>query len=173
MSFKALVVPEDSTNNGYILKPLVERLLLDCRKPQAKVTVLSNPRVQGYEHAKKMLPDIFARYRHFDLILFMPDADGKDRKDEFAALEKRARELNAHLVCCAAIEEVETWLLAGHRSLLNNEWGKVRSNISVKEEVFDPFLKIARGGRRPSAIDVAGPSYAVAVGLAMRQDGAA
>jgi len=40
-------------------------------------------------------------------------------------------------------------------------------------EVFDPFLKIARAGRRPSAIDGAGPGFAVAVGLAMRQDGAA
>jgi Tfp pilus assembly PilM family ATPase len=40
-------------------------------------------------------------------------------------------------------------------------------------EVFDPFLKIARGGRRRPAADGAGPGYAVAVGLAMREDGAA
>lgn len=40
-------------------------------------------------------------------------------------------------------------------------------------EVFDPFLRVARAGRRPAALDGAGPRYAVAVGLAMRQDGAA
>jgi Tfp pilus assembly PilM family ATPase len=40
-------------------------------------------------------------------------------------------------------------------------------------EIFDPFHVITRSGRRPSAIDGAGPAYAVAVGLAMRMDGAA
>jgi type IV pilus assembly protein PilM len=38
-------------------------------------------------------------------------------------------------------------------------------------EVFDPFLRIGRTGRRPAALDGAGPGYAVAVGLAMRQGG--
>jgi len=40
-------------------------------------------------------------------------------------------------------------------------------------EVFDPFLKINRSSRRPSAIDGEGPGFAVPVGLARRQDGAA
>lgn len=40
-------------------------------------------------------------------------------------------------------------------------------------ETFDPFLKISRSGRRPVATDGAGPAFAVAVGLAMRQDGVA
>lgn len=40
-------------------------------------------------------------------------------------------------------------------------------------EILDPFLKISRAGRRAPAVDGAGPAYAVAVGLAMREDGAA
>jgi hypothetical protein len=37
LSFNALVVPEDPSNNGYILKPLVVCLLEACGKPNAKV----------------------------------------------------------------------------------------------------------------------------------------
>ena len=42
MSFRVLVIPEDPTLNGYILKPLAERLLEDAGKPNAKVKVLDN-----------------------------------------------------------------------------------------------------------------------------------
>jgi hypothetical protein len=35
VSFKVLVIPEDPTNNGYILKPLVEAILADAGKPGA------------------------------------------------------------------------------------------------------------------------------------------
>ncbi|MFO1523674.1 MAG: hypothetical protein U1G05_16920 [Kiritimatiellia bacterium] len=38
MSFKVLVIPEDPTNNGYILKPLVQAILDDAGRPQARVT---------------------------------------------------------------------------------------------------------------------------------------
>ena len=49
MSFKVLVIPEDPTHNGYILKPLVESILTDAGKPNARVTVLTNSRLQGYD----------------------------------------------------------------------------------------------------------------------------
>ena len=55
MSFKVLVIPEDPTHNGYLLKPLVERILGDTGKPNAKVTVLTNPRFQGYDQASKAI----------------------------------------------------------------------------------------------------------------------
>ena len=37
MSFRVLVIPEDPTWNGYILKPLTKALLNDAGKPNAKV----------------------------------------------------------------------------------------------------------------------------------------
>ena len=81
MSFRVLVIPEDPTYNGYILKPLVERILTECGKPNAKVTVLTNPKADGYEHAKALLVDeVFQRYRSQSLMLFLPDADGNDRR---------------------------------------------------------------------------------------------
>jgi hypothetical protein len=155
MSFGVLVVPEDPTNNGYILKPLVKRILAECGKPNANVVVLPNPRTTGYEHAKALLRDeIPELYRYnMDLLLFLPDADGKDRAAEFTSLEEHARLMDVRLICCAAEQEVEVWLLAGHTGKLNVGWPEIRKDVSVKENVFDPFLaahgnpRAAGGGR--------------------------
>jgi hypothetical protein len=62
-------------------------MLAECGKPNARVQVLTNPRVQGYEHARLRLPEVLDRYRHFDLVLFLVDADGKNRAAAFQALE--------------------------------------------------------------------------------------
>lgn len=49
----------------------------------------------------------------------------------------------------------------------------LETELEAAVEVFDPFLKVARTGRRADAVNGTGPAFAVAVGLAMRQDGAA
>lgn len=141
MSFHALVIPEDPTYNGYILKPLVERILAECGKPNAKVIVLTNPKADGYEHAKALLDEVFQRYKHHDMMLFLPDADGKDRAAEFAPLEAKGRRVGVRLICCAAVQEVEVWLLAGHTNKLGKSWNEVRADTAVKENVFQPFLQ--------------------------------
>lgn len=154
MSFNVLVVPEDPTYNGYILKPLVERMLSECGKPNSRVKVLTTPRARGYEHAKGLIVDeVIDVWKHFNLLLFMPDADGRDKSAEFRYLEGAARDRGVQLFCCAAVEEVEAWLLAGHVDKLQAAWSEIRSNTSVKEQVFQPFLrthgdsKSAGGGR--------------------------
>lgn len=149
MSFQVLVVPEDPTLNGYILRPLAARMLRECGKPSARVTVLTNPRATGYENAKKLLADeVLDRYAHVDLILFLPDADGKDRSGEFVELEAVATRKGARLLCCAAVEEVETWLLAGHVEKVSRSWREIRGDRSVKEAVFEPFLAEHGDSRR-------------------------
>ncbi|HLJ28946.1 MAG TPA: hypothetical protein VKY85_19705 [Candidatus Angelobacter sp.] len=88
-----------------------------------------------------------------DLILFLPDADGKDRSAAFKALEARATERGLTLICECAVQEVEVWLLAGHTDKLGQPWQEIRSNVDVKESVFLPFLaqhgdmRRAGGGR--------------------------
>lgn len=148
MSFRVVVIPEDPTYNGYILKPLVERILAECGKKKAKVMVLTNPKADGYEHAKILLGEVFERYRHHDMMLFLPDADGKDRSGEFAHLEQKSRQAGVHLICCAAVQEVEVWLLAGHTDKLEPAWNEVRADVSVKENIFDPFLREHGDARR-------------------------
>ncbi|MDR1010262.1 MAG: hypothetical protein LBM04_03870 [Opitutaceae bacterium] len=39
ISFKVLVIPEDPTNDGCILKPLVEAILADAGKRQASYVI--------------------------------------------------------------------------------------------------------------------------------------
>jgi len=142
MSFSVLIVPEDPSNNGYILKPLVERMLSECGKARAVVDVLKNPRPRGYANAKSLLEDgnFLRRYHHKNLLLFLPDADGKNRDDEFRILEERALGSGVRLLCCAAQQEVEVWLLAGHVKKLSATWTEIRRNASIKEQVFEGFL---------------------------------
>jgi hypothetical protein len=105
--------------------------------------------VQGYAHAKKLLEDRIPRdWWHFDLILFIPDADGlaENRKDEFRRLEQLAEQRTrpVKLICCAAEQELETWLLSGHPEKLKEQgwrWAEMRAEVSVKETFFRPFLE--------------------------------
>lgn len=139
MSLQVLVIPEDPTYNGYILQPLVERILAEIGKPNARVKVLTNPRLGGYDHALRAIhEDLPERYGHFGLWLFLPDAD---RAKNLEPLEEKLLSKNINLLCCPAQPEVEAWLLAGHRENLDISWSDVRSHARLKEEVFEPFVR--------------------------------
>lgn len=150
MRFGVLIVPEDPTHDRYILKPLVEALLVDLGKPNAKVEVLANPRIQGYEQAKRLLLErLLQQYSHRDLLLFMPDSDLLDRSSEFKHLENAAADCGARLICCAAIPEVEIWLLAGHAERIGASWSQAREHSHLKETLFARFLQTYGDPRRP------------------------
>lgn len=139
MSLQVLVIPEDQTYNGYILKPVVERMLAELGKPKARVTVLPEPKLNGYPHALSAIRgDLIDRYKHIRLWLFLPDAD---RAGDLRWLEDELAEQEVCLLCCAAQPEVEAWLLAGHRDRLSLPWADVRGHKHLKEAVFEPFLR--------------------------------
>jgi hypothetical protein len=142
MSLNVLVVPENPTYNGAILKPLCERLFQECGKTQARIEVMANPRTNGYEDAKRLFPNtILDLYSHKHLVLFLPDSDGQDRSVEFARLEadfeQCAKDIAKpiRVICCAAVPEVEAWLLAGHRDKWEQDWqwAIMRGDNSIKE----------------------------------------
>jgi hypothetical protein len=152
VSFRVLVIPEDPTYNGYILQPIVERMLTELGKPNAHVKILTDPKVNGYPDAVNAIRgDLIERYRYlFNLWLFLPDAD---RAGNLEPLESALGEQGVHLLCCAAVPEVEIWLLAGHRDKLPLPWADVRKHPHLKEDVFEPFLRRygdagASGGRK-------------------------
>ena len=154
MSFQVLIISEDPTNNGYILKPLIKKMMNQCGKANARVDLMTEPKTNGYENAKSLIKEIvIERYAYKDLLLFIADADGKNRNQEFASLEEEAKTKEVDLFCCAAVQEVEAWLLAGHLDKLDTFWSKIRDDISVKENIFEDFLrrygnpKAAGGGR--------------------------
>jgi hypothetical protein len=147
VSFRVLVIPEDPTYNGYILQPIVERMLGELGKPNAHVKILTNPKLNGYAHAVSAIrEDLAIRYRHFDLWLFLPDAD---RATNLEALETALSGQSVRLFCCAAQPEVEAWLLAGHRDKLAIPWQGVCQHGRLKEDVFEPFLKEFGDSRSP------------------------
>lgn len=149
MSYRVLVIPEDPTYNGAILKPLAARMLAECGKARCYVQVLADPRMTGLEMAVDRLGAICERYRHFDLLLLLVDADGKDRRGVIDRLEREARDTGATLLGCAAVQEVEVWLLAGHRQKLSQSWQEIRADVSVKENVFEAFLRRYGDPRQP------------------------
>lgn len=141
MSFRVLVIPEDPLQDGHILRPLVHAIMRDVSIPAAKVTVLTNPRVRGFDQAVKAVRDELAgRYHFMDLWLFFPDAD--------KAGIKAMRDLETHVVakgitllCCAAQPEVEIYACAAFRKDIPITWDETRNHPRVKEEIFEPLLK--------------------------------
>jgi len=138
VSCRVLIICEDPTHDQFILKPLVERILKDCGKGAANVQMCWNPKVQGIDDARQTLEEICRDYSHFDLLVFLVDNDGQSRSERLRHLETRH---GPSLICCASIEEVEAWLLAGHIEKLDRSWREVRADVSVKENVFAPFLR--------------------------------
>jgi hypothetical protein len=141
MSFRVLIIPEDPIYNGFILRPLGEKIMRELGKTNARIEVLTNPKLSGFEHAKSQLDAICERYNHYDLILFLPDRDGKQTRD--AVLEKiteRLQEEGYPFIATAAIEEVEAWLLAGHKTSLKRNWVAIRGDAHIKENDFLEFI---------------------------------
>ncbi len=148
MSYKVLVIPEDPTHNGYILKPLMQAILADAGKPNAKVDVLTNPKLGGYDHALKAIKeDLPDRYGFWDLWIFIPDAD-RASPAAMASLEKEIGAKGIKLLCCPAQPEVEIYACTAYRTEIAGGWSAARDDIRMKENVFAPLLKAHGDDRR-------------------------
>ena len=151
MSFTVLVIPEDPVLNGHILKPLTEAVMADAGRPAAKVDVLSNPRVRGYDHAMRVVRgELPERYGFKDLWLFFPDAD-KATSETMQVLEGHVASKGIKLLCCAAQPEVEIYACVAFRGDISVKWKEARRHPRMKEEIFAPLLDKHGDPRRPGA----------------------
>ena len=151
MSFTVLVIPEDPKLNGHILKPLVEAIVGSAGRPSAKVNVLGNPRLRGYDHAVDTIRHrLHERHRYKDLWLFFPDAD-KASGDAMRRLEADVAREGVTLLCCAAQPEVEIYACAGFRNDMQEAWEEARRHPRMKEEIFEPLLARHGDSRRAGA----------------------
>ena len=151
MSFTVLVIPEDPVLNGHILKPLTEAIMADAGRPAAKVDVLSNPRVRGYDHAMRVVRgELPERYGFKDLWLFFPDAD-KATSETMQVLEGHVASKGIKLLCCAAQPEVEIYACVAFRGDISVKWKEARRHPRMKEEIFAPLLDKHGDPRRPGA----------------------
>jgi len=149
VSYRVLVIPEDPTYNGYILRPLVEAILAEAGRPKAKVQILTNPRMTGYDHAKEAISGrLVDSYAHWDLWIFVPDAD-RAGAEAMRLLEQELQEKGVTLLCCPAQPEVETYACAAFRSEIPAGWSAARQDTRMKETVFAQILRTHGDPRRP------------------------
>ena len=139
MSCKVLVIPEDPTFNGYLLKPLVERMLAEAGKPKAQVLVLRDPKTGGFEHAWDVISagELQGRYGYYDLWLFLPDGD---KTKDLALLEATVKNQKAPLIASYLTPEVEVTVVAAHPKADTKGWREKKQHPKFKEAVFEPFL---------------------------------
>lgn len=146
MSYNVLVVPEDATNDHYILKPICAALLTAIGKPQAKLRVLTDPAVRGVNQALNdiFLASVFARYPMVDLFLLCVDRDAEPGRD--ASVVDRQRKADALLtpprrfLGTTAHQEVEVWCLAGMVDLPKSwGWQDIRAARDPKETYYRPY----------------------------------
>ena len=148
MSFTVLVIPEDPTLNGHILKPLTKAIVANAGRPSAKVTVLTNPKLGGYDQAVKAVrSELAERYRHMDLWLFFPDADRASDK-AMRDLETAVATQRINLLCCIAQPELEVYACVAFRNEIRERWEDVRRHSQLKEEIFEPLLATHGDPRR-------------------------
>ncbi len=142
MSLNVLVLGEDMTSNGAILRPVVQRLMEDVGRGTANVFAPSFAGTQGYAAGVERIRSggLDVRYGHFDLWIFVPDAD-LATDEAMRALEQCRLAGNARLLCCPAIPELEAWALAGYADHLGLNWGDARKHLHLKEEVFVPLAQ--------------------------------
>jgi hypothetical protein len=138
---KVLVIPEDPTLDQHILKPIVQHLFKDLGRA-VRVDVLQDPHLKGVDEAlnSATVEAIIGENPMIDLFIIMVDRDC-DRQGNVAKAAQRRSEHPAVLRTCLAEEEVEVWMLALHRDLLDETWGVIRQHCDPKEAYAEPFLK--------------------------------
>ena len=154
MSTTVLVIAEDPRNDEYLLRPIAEAVLAEAGRPRARIQVLMDPRLRGYDAALRTIRgDLNVRYGYKDLWLFFPDAD-RASPEAMATLERSLRDKGVTLFCCPAEPEVEIYACAAYLPATPGAFREWKSHPRLKEDVFNPLLrkhgdpKSPGGGRR-------------------------
>ena len=147
---------EDHTHDQFVLKPVLECLLVSIGRARAQVKIITDPRMRGIDQLKSNACSILARYGPLsDAVIFAFDADGldgkdgrTDRKSSFVSLLKDCAQHADKAIVVAARQELEVWALWGNRSELTVSWQAVRSEQHPKERFFDTLTNTT-DSRRP------------------------
>ena len=137
-----LVIPEDSRNDEYILKPLFKQLFRSIGKPLANVQICCDPVLGGVGQALKStrIGEIVDQYGGMTHIFILcVDRDGDEGRR--ARLDDIETEFgnNRAFHAVNAWEEIEIWVLAGLNLPRKWRWKDVRATVHVKEKYFKPL----------------------------------
>lgn len=142
-----LVIAEDYRLDQYILKPLVEAMMKAAGKPRARVEMCRNPMLRGLPQVLNWdhLQEVTEVNPLADMYLLIVDRDKEaGRQEQLQALEAKAREVlpaEKTLLAVGAQQEVEAWLLAGHKLPRAWSWRAIREERDVKEHYYQPFAE--------------------------------
>ena len=144
---KVLIIPEDFRKDQYMLKPIFERLLSSIGDSSPKVRVCQDPLLGGDREASKSerIAEVLSANRGmYDVYVLCVDRDGQTGRRQ--RLDQIEAEFGTGRVFLAenAWEEIETWVLAGLELPSDWRWAKVRAEVHVKEQYFEPLVA-ARG----------------------------
>jgi hypothetical protein len=150
MSIKISLACEDHTLDQYIAKSVIKALLAYLGRPNARIHVISNPRIRGFDNLKAQACSILETYGPIsDLVIFLMDADGldgldgrPDRKQQFHDRISACPNNDKALVIVAR-QELEVWALWGSRSRIDASWAQVIQERDPKERFFFPLLTSA------------------------------
>ena len=161
---RVLVIPEDSRQDKFILKPLFESLFRSLGKSRARIRVCEDPVLGGVREALKSssISEVIRRQGGMTQIFILcVDRDGDTGRRQ--RLREMELEFGRDRIFLAenAWEELETWVLAGLDLPAGWNWQTVRAEIQVKETYFEPLviqrniLQAPGRGRKPLAEEAA------------------
>jgi hypothetical protein len=143
-----LIIPEDASNDQYILKPIVKVMLEAVGRPRAKVEIHADQKPRGIDQVMhwERISQIIDSYPLVHLFLLLVDRDGEEhRRSRLDNIEHQAAALLPSGRCLFAEhawQEVEVWGLAGCDDLPKEwQWRTIRSERDPKEVYFNPYIQ--------------------------------
>ena len=134
-----LILPENSDHDPHMLEPLLKALFKQLGKPQANVRICRDPSFKGITTAlnRANLDEVFQRYDYLNPIyILVVDRDGVEGRETGVEGFRKSFGKPSFFATCA-IEEMETWLLAGCKLNSQWQWKEVRSEIKIIEGFFN------------------------------------
>ena len=138
---RVVIVPEDHTNDRFILKPIFDRLFDRLEFANTKIRVAQS-KYRGVDAVliSENLDQIIKRYPMTDLFVLCVDRDRNTSRR--VRLDQIETEFGLRVIAVNAWEEIETWVLAGLNLPNDWTWFDVRSERDVKERYFEPFANM-------------------------------
>jgi hypothetical protein len=144
---RVLVIPEDEPKDRHVLRPIIAAMLAHVGRPRARVAICGE-RLGGVGEALKWqrIASIIDQFRGMtDLFLLIVDRDGvAGREQALRSIERRSQApLGPHKALLAenAWQEVEVWVLAGHKLPPEWDWAAIRAHPGAKEAYFEPYAR--------------------------------
>jgi len=163
-----LVIPEDPRKDKLVLKPIITAMMRFLNKPHANVLICEDPILGGVDEALKWerIREIIEMYDWgIDLFLLCIDRDGQAgrrvRLNEIETLATGILKSDHCFLAENAWQEIEIWVLAGHNLPREWNWSVMRSEATLKETYFEPFIdqrslvETLGGGRKRLAEEAA------------------